>query len=784
MSMPLFDRVVKKYRKTIYRKRCNTRFKPVKNIEVNKDNRFFYDSDNSKYLIETYRKYFGEKIAGDMKTAKDLLGHKFFFLGYEVNHGCRVDWKMDPVSGKDWEDVFSFDVIFRGTNRLGDIKLPWELNKHQYFFALGKCYWLTGDKVYCDTILRHIDSWIDDNPVYKGINWVSSLEIGMRVISWIMAYPFVRNSITDEFREKMLNSLFQQIEFIEQNLSRDRYANTHLIGEAVSLIMGGLFLKTSGSGKWVSKGLEILSAEIDNQVLNDGIDKEQSLNYHRFFLDYYYLTLILLKKNKIDYAGNIDITVEKMTGFLMYALKPDGSAPSFGDADDARGISVKKNCVNDYRGLLSLGAIVFERGDFKFAAGGMSEEVLWLLGEDGVKKYQRIDEIIPKTKSKAYPDGGYYIMRSGWEKDGNYLIFDSGPLGHGSGGHGHADALSFQLCSDGINYFVDPGTYSYNLDYEWRDYFRSTPAHNTITVDGLNQSEIKDRMSWRTFANAKCNRWLSTEWFDLVDGEHDGYRRLKDPVVHRRIIFFDKNRYWVIIDLLACRGEHTFDHHLHVHPDCLPAIDPAGNSIEVVSGKDKKIHLDFIQVKDNDLKYELFKGDEKTKLGWFSENYGVKVPAHTIRFWKQNKGNTMFISLISASKKKVSLKSVTPILLTVLDQEENTEDTLSCPSFGQKNIEHETFSFNGDFLFIKRKHGELIYLYADGFDKLMIKGDLDIYSKSRIKRLAIEERNCSINIDGDKTAGLRMAGGAFNNIKVNGKGHRIKDGLIFPENSV
>lgn len=144
----------------------------------------------------------------------------------------------------------------------------------------------------------------------------------------------------------------------------------------------------------------------------------------------------------------------------------------------------------------------------------------------------------------------------------------------------------------------------------------------------------------------------------------------------------------------------------------------------------------------------------------------------------------MLISLISTSKKKVSLKSSSPVLLTISDQGEKTEDTLFYPSFTQMTLEDETFSFNGSFLFMKKRHGELLYLCANDFDKLMIKGDLDLHSKSIIKNLTLEKRNCHINIDRDKIAGLRMSGADFNNIKVNGEGYRIKDGLLFPENAV
>src|SRR5262249_14985559 len=166
------------------------------------------------------------------------------------------------------------------------------------------------------------------------------------------------------------------------------------------------------------------------------------------------------------------------------------------------------------------------------------------------------------------PDGGYYVMRGGSKPSDPTLVFDCGPLGAGPAGHGHADALSFQLHAAGYQFLVDSGTYSYNLDYEWRDVFRSTEAHNAVVVDGLSQSNSDGRMSWSTKAQAHTRRWVTTTSLDLVDGEHDGYTRLADPVTHRRVIAFLKPDVWVVCDFLAGDQQHEFELPLHVRPDC------------------------------------------------------------------------------------------------------------------------------------------------------------------------------------------------------------------------
>ncbi|NCQ54674.1 hypothetical protein GW777_06815 [Candidatus Peregrinibacteria bacterium] len=707
------------------------------NLSVNNRARiFFTDSDINilkRYLQKTDLTTQKEELAqAEMLTRKKfyLLGHSFDFSGEDIS------WNQDPVTGKTWDDRFAFDIVYRGQERLSDIKLPWELAKMQYLFILGKVYCLTGDDKYSSDILAHMRSWIDNNPPFKGIHWISALEAGMRVISFVMAYPFILEKIEPSFLRDYLNSIYTQTNFVENNLSESQYANTHLIGEAFCLVLVGLFLDSPNSKKWYSKGFRILSEQISRQVYPDGVDKEQSLNYQRFFLDYYYLFIILHRQNNLPYPKVIDEYVEKMTEFLMHSLMPGAAAPAFGDGDDARGIYIKETCVDDYQSLLALGAVLFDRPDFKFLSGTLPEEIPWLLGEEGVKKYHQIKAVPPKKISAGFPQGGYYIMGDGWDPDGHYLIFDCGPLGHGGAGHGHADALSFQLCAHGFNYFVDPGTYSYNLDYEWRDYFRSTAEHNTITVDGLNQSEIKDRMSWKTFAHCKCNLWLTTDLFDIVDGEHDGYLRLDDPVKHRRIIFFNKKGNWTIIDLLSGRETHTFDYHLHLHPDCTLSGDVSKYHFGIHAPENKRMDMTLLEVGPEKSIVEVFQGKEETGLGWYSKNYGSRVPTTTIRARKQTKGGTTFVSFLDASSTdariRLEKKIDNALCWTVENPLSQTHETVFYSLDLINEIVLNDLVFNGRLFYIKRSSGELISFYAMDVKRFQLGENINISSKKVI----------------------------------------------------
>jgi len=759
--------VARKARRILYLKQARRIYEnpacmgKVSSLSVNRKHRIFFSGSENGAVLSGIPAIDALKQDGEIKLANRLLGRKMDLLGHAFDfQNGDIQWDLDPVTGKEWPGIFSFDVVFHGPKRLSDIKLPWDLAKMQYLFILGKAFHDTGDQRYASEILAQIDSWIAQNPPFKGIHWISALEIGMRVNTFILVYPFIRALMEPLFLQRYLRSIYLQVRFIEDNLSEFRVSNNHLIGEAFTLVLAGLFLDSPRSRKWYQKGLAVLSEQVSKQVHPDGVNKEQSLNYHRFSLDYYYLFIILHRQNGLEYSSMIDAYTEKMTDFLMYSLMPDGSAPQFGDADEDRGIFLKKICTADYRSLLALGAVLFDRSDFKFLCGSLPDEVTWLLGEEGVEKYRRINAAPPEKTSTGFPQGGYYIMRDGWDSNGHYLIFDCGPLGHGSAGHGHADALSFQLCAHGFNYFVDPGTYSYNLDYEWRDYFRSTAAHNTITVDGLNQSEMDDRMSWKTFARYKCNLWLTTDLFDIVDGEHDGYLRLDDPVKHRRVIFFNKKGNWTIIDLLSGRETHTFDYHLHLHPDCTLSGDVSKYHFVIHAPQNKSLDVKLLDIGPEKSSVKLFQGDEETRLGWYSQNYGSKVPTTTLQARKQTGGGTTFVTFLDTSSTDARVKLEKnmdhAICWTVENSEERTHETFFYSLGFIGEIVLDDLTFNGRLFYIKRSAGEPISFYAMDVKRFQLGENINISSKKVIRNITAFGSEYQITTPEEEVKHLRI----------------------------
>jgi uncharacterized heparinase superfamily protein len=220
-------------------------------------------------------------------------------------------------------------------------------------------------------------------------------------------------------------------------------------------------------------------------------------------------------------------------------------------------------------------------------------------------------------------------MRQGWNVGDAVTVVDCGPLGYGPAGHGHADALSFQIHASGYPFIVDPGAFSYNLDYAWRDAFRSTRAHNTVVVDGQDQSLPAGRMAWSLAANVTTRRWLTTESFDLVDAEHDGYQRLPDPVTHRRIVAYLKEGVWIVRDVLTSGGQHTAEWLFHLAPDCHVMADGDGGCT-LQSPAGATLRALTVDSSGNVVPFTILTGTDSERAAWFSPGYGTRVPSHTL----------------------------------------------------------------------------------------------------------------------------------------------------------
>jgi hypothetical protein len=504
----------------------------------------------------------------------------FALRGVELGQPPR--WNRDPKSGIQAPLLYGKTLDYRDADLVGDIKYLWEPNRHLHFVTLAQAYVVSGNDKYFHDLAEQLDSWLRSCPHRLGSNWASSLEAAIRLINWSIAWQLIggtqsrmfEGSHYQELRARWLASVYQHAQFVRGWLSLHSSANSHLIGEAAGLFIAGLTWPLwPKSRSWVATGKEILEGEVLAQNAPDGVNREQAVSYQRFVLEFLLLCMLAGKANGQRFSADYESRIESMLDYLASIMDAGGNVPQFGDADDGH-VARLSPCGGfcPYRSLLATGAILFGRGDFKLKAGLLDDKTRWLVGAKADEQYRQLDA--EKTRlplRQTFPEGGYYVLGSEFETPNEIrLVADAGPLGYTSiAAHGHADALSFTLSAGGREFLIDPGTYAFHMQERWRQYFRGTAAHNTVRVDGLDQSVQGGNFVWLRKARAGCSLWLSSAQKDSFEGWHDGYMRLEDPVKHRRLIELDKTaRTLLVEDTLEMEEAHDVELLFHCSERC------------------------------------------------------------------------------------------------------------------------------------------------------------------------------------------------------------------------
>lgn len=571
----------------------------------------------------------------------------FFNLG-DCNVGDPVDWNRDLETGRKSPLRFARMIDYRDHEVTGDSRVVWELNRHHHLVVLGRAYRSTGDVRYASELVRQIEGWLEQCPYGLGVNWRSPLELSIRLINWVWAVDLIRESgaVTREFSTRLLDAAYLHMWEVTRRYSHGSSANNHRIGEAAGVLIGtSYFDHLPSAPRWRAESREVLCQEILAQTYPDGGGREQALGYQLFILEFLLAAGVVARRTGWDFPAEYWQRLEKMVEFVG-ALSEGGSAPPmFGDNDQGRVLDL--GCrAGDASGLLCTGSVLFGRPDFKKWACGYAEPARWLLGQSSVGKFEAIESRPAEEPlcSRAFPDSGYYLLQDGQTgtRDRVSVVFDCGELGFKAiAAHGHADALSFTLRAFGAEIFVDPGTYDYFRFPSWREYFRSTRAHNTVVVDEADQSAPLGSFLWGARARARCIRWEPRADGGMVVGEHDGYTRLADPVVHRRSLALDGgSRMLTIRDELSGRRRHTLAVYFHVSEEC--EVSAHGSNQYQIRAGGGTVTLEV----DRRLSVRTLRGSEDPLGGWVSRGYHQKVPAVTLAAVGAFEGCASFVSRV------------------------------------------------------------------------------------------------------------------------------------------
>ena len=572
------------------------------------------------------------------EAADGILSGKFRLFGdREWTLGFPPSWNRDPATGTIAPLGFGILLNYRDASLVGNVKYLWEPNRHLELVTLAQAWRLTGEARFAQACRTLVDSWITQCPYMLGPNWTSSLELALRLINWSCAWHLLGGDEAvvfgdrdgEAFKARWLSAVRQHCHFIAGHLSLYSSANNHLLGELLGLLIGATTWPCwPESKRWRRRAQQGFEHQALLQNTVDGVNREQAIWYQHEVADMMLLAGLTARANGAGFSSAFWSRLEAMLDFIVSCMDVGGHVPAFGDADDAVIVRFSPDPdFNVYHSLLATGAVLFGRGDFKHKAQVFDDKSRWLLGDGAAATFAALTaDASGAHVRRRFDAGGYYILGSELETPREVrLVVDAAPLGYlAIAAHGHADALSFTLSVAGRPLLIDPGTYSYHTEKRWRDHFRGTSAHNTVCVDHLDQSVSGGPFLWNRHAATRCLAIdLGTEEQRIV-AEHDGYRRLNDPVMHRREILYRRAGSLIrITDHIHCAAPHAIEIFWHFAEGCRLTLD---GEAALVTRDGVELELRWPAT----LHARVVRGSVDPIQGWISQRFDQKVPGDVL----------------------------------------------------------------------------------------------------------------------------------------------------------
>lgn len=518
-----------------------------------------------------------------------LAGHIPVF-GHQATWSDDPDfWHTDPLSGAVWPRTPGLRIDYRPGNPIGDARTVWELNRLQHLVDLALIAGRSPEKRVAvgPLVLRQFESWCRANPYPHGVNHLSAMEHALRVIAVLHAFDLLRPAFDAPARQQLLDMALGHAWHIERHLSRYSSAGNHTIAEAVGLLYAGvLFPEHPGASRWADTGRRLLATEGDRQVRADGGPLEQATWYLLFITDLMGLAQLLLRHKQRESIPAMDAAAERARAFLGSLAQSPDDLPRIGDADDGYALS---------RHL----------------------RISW-------------DRTSPCPAHREFPHTGLTAVSF----DGHdRLLFLHKDLGMPPNyGHGHSDALSVVFRWKDHDVLLDAGTYLYGGPPEFRNYFRSAVAHNTLTIDQQDQATQTGPFLWRHPYRSRCVLNHFEDHTAAMLATHDGYRA--QGAVHWRGVVYRKDRYLAVWDQVECDAGHTGTATLHWHLGCnLEPAERVDTHLIRLPGEEE-IHMTTTPAD-----IAVHAGSRNPLSGWRSTEYGSVTPCRTLSLRLPTTGN-------------------------------------------------------------------------------------------------------------------------------------------------
>mgnify|MGYP000334788246 CR=1 FL=1 len=363
-----------------------------------------------------------------------------------------------------------------------------------------------------------IKNWLQHNPLGTSVSW-DPYVLSIRIVNWIK-WIISGNELT----VSMEKSLLEQVSFLNARIEWHLLGN-HLLSNAKALIFSGLFFQGKIAEDWYQKGLNILDSELQKQILKDGGHFELSPMYHSLILEDILDVIQLLKLYKKSIPHEWMFIVRRMFEWMKILSSPNGELAFFNDT--ALQTSSDINGLFKYADYLNLPIF----SDFK-------QENLICLKHSGYCRLKKNHAILLADVGKV---GGDYLPA-----------------------HGHADCLSFELILHDQKIFVNSGTSTYH-HVALRAVQRSTLAHNTLSIDKKNSSDVWHR--FRVGKRARVSKISFTEHDKalILSAAHDGYQFIQKNIFHHRKWYLSED-YLLIEDKINGKGTYDLALRFFLHP--------------------------------------------------------------------------------------------------------------------------------------------------------------------------------------------------------------------------
>jgi hypothetical protein len=570
--------------------------------------------------------------AGIVADADRLLKGEWEMLGVVRTDMERPDWFYDPVTGRrSAAQAYAFSLDQRDENAVGNIKQVWEASRLQHLTLLAVAWYLTGEDAYAQRVAEQLNSWWRENPFLSGINWTSGIELGVRLINfaWIRRLLDGWPAAADLFERNDL--AVRQIRWHQEYLaafeSKGSSANNHVIAEAAGQLAASCaFPWFKESERWRRDAQRLFERELANNTFASGINRELASDYHGFVAELGFFAAL-----EAAVAGTplCDATCRllcSMTDCMAALVDERSRPPRQADSDEGRVVLLDAPEHNRWPALLSLGGALFGRLGWWPAvapdAGGVLAAALL-----GQAAKTRVVTGRPAARPTRFADAGISILRTDpADAPEIWVRCDGGPHGFLSiAAHAHADALSLEVRHGGVDVLADPGTYCYHGEPEWRSYFKSTIAHNTVEIGGQSQSADCGAFMWSR--HARTREIEVPEPALSWTAEHDGYGALSPRAGHRRSVRLDPGARAVDILDVIDGGGHQARMAYHFGPLVRVSLD--GGVAELSwpgEAGPQRARLTLPTV----LEWRAYHGSTDPIMGWYSTGLGHKVPAVTI----------------------------------------------------------------------------------------------------------------------------------------------------------